>query len=316
MYDTGSGEVVDPELINKYDEYITNYRTLGELKYQRPFNNFDKYPIRKIINNAVLWALPASTLISDLQKAMNDKHNTDFSITINGIIYNLHSIFLHFRIGANFKKLLEHKFTQTEHYCTNEAFLAFIQFVYTDTLPKNLKNNQIDQLIELAEYFNINELFIICKNYDKIEDFGIPLSNEKTLSLDLQKMVNCPLFSDVKLIAQRDSENRFIYAHKVILSNRSPYYQALFLRWSHGDSNEVVVDLSYEACLAFMNYLYSDFHEIEPQTAAELVIEGPFIDSRLAKVCQKHIELGLDADNVLIFWRMDIDPKSNLRNYV
>ena len=136
-----------------------------------------------------------------------------------------------------------------------------------------------------------------------------------TLQLDLKKMINNPLGSDVKLVAGDDGFA--LFAHKIILISRSEVFRAMLttgMRESLQASIELP-DMDQAILLLLMEFIYTDTVEISAECAIPLfVVADKYRVERLQRMCESFILKSLDVDNVCqIFETSDALNATQLR---
>eukprot|EP01127_Copromyxa_protea_P019627 TRINITY_DN641_c0_g1_i3.p1 TRINITY_DN641_c0_g1~~TRINITY_DN641_c0_g1_i3.p1 ORF type:complete len:354 (+),score=35.29 TRINITY_DN641_c0_g1_i3:400-1461(+) len=123
---------------------------------------------------------------------------------------------------------------------------------------------------------------------------------ETTFARDFSVLFNNSFLSDVSFLV---GDNR-IYAHKVVLVSRCPYYSCLY----HSGLQETntsefhISDYSFDAFFEFMRFLYTDQCRVaKPQLAGELMCIAEFYRvERLKNLSESVLSNCLDIDNACV----------------
>ncbi|CAE1323364.1 BTBD12 [Acanthosepion pharaonis] len=111
------------------------------------------------------------------------------------------------------------------------------------------------------------------------------------LSEDLCSLVNKPYLSDIEFIA---ADNSRVCAHQLLLSVRCPLILSLAVQ----RENHLVIDMkdvSHNALLAFLRYLYAGRVDFEKNVTADLLqLSRKFNLPQLAAICEKTLQALID----------------------
>jgi len=123
---------------------------------------------------------------------------------------------------------------------------------------------------------------------------------ETTFTEDFSGLFNNSFLSDVSFLVHG---NR-IFAHKVVLVSRCPYYACLYHSGlQEANASEITVtDYSFNAFFEFMRFLYTDHANVtKPQLAGELMCIAEFYRvERLKSLAEVVLSHFLDIDNACI----------------
>src|SRR4051812_12338584 len=98
--------------------------------------------------------------------------------------------------------------------------MTFLEFLYTDEL-KSIDEEIAKELLPIMEEFGMERLVSICQQtLNPQQNFQLA---EQTIDNDLQQLFLSQKFADVTFLC----EDRKLFAHKVILCTRSPYFNAM-----------------------------------------------------------------------------------------
>ena len=106
--------------------------------------------------------------------------------------------------------------------------------------------------------------------------------------------------SDLKIVC----DNEEIHCHKVILSQRSDVFKAMFCRQnSYTEIKEGILkieDISAKTMKTFLKYIYTDFIEIEEIDCDLLYAANKYNFKRLVSECLKHLRYSINNENVIV----------------
>ncbi|PKU65124.1 BTB/POZ domain-containing protein At1g55760 [Dendrobium catenatum] len=122
-----------------------------------------------------------------------------------------------------------------------------------------------------------------------------PLTSLNSLS----RMLTDSIHTDITINASNGS----IGAHRAVLSTKSPVFQSMF---SHNLQEKKlstvnISDMSFEACQAFLNYIYGNFRvdEFLTHRVALLRAADKYDMSDLREACHESLSEDIDSKNVL-----------------
>eukprot|EP00029_Vermamoeba_vermiformis_P008450 TRINITY_DN3960_c0_g1_i1.p1 TRINITY_DN3960_c0_g1~~TRINITY_DN3960_c0_g1_i1.p1 ORF type:complete len:424 (+),score=124.23 TRINITY_DN3960_c0_g1_i1:198-1469(+) len=118
-----------------------------------------------------------------------------------------------------------------------------------------------------------------------------------TVISDFKSMINNPIGSDVILHA----DSRSIYAHRIILCQRSSVFRAMLLgEMKEGTMKEVTInDISFEVLHKLIEFLYTDQSSFDGESVLELFIAADKFDQpRLKYLCEKFMLENICIENV------------------
>jgi len=144
--------------------------------------------------------------------------------------------------------------------------------------------------LSLADTFSLTRLSAIVNNRN------IPPS---TYLSDFSKLLRSNLYSDVKLKGN-DSDGEY-YAHKIIMSCRSTYFNSLFSSgWKEATSEVVQLDVPSGVIRAVLEFMYTgDVEVIEGDIAIDLLIASCVYSlDKLKKIMEGVVGWSLDIENI------------------
>ncbi|KAL5010407.1 hypothetical protein ScPMuIL_012712 [Solemya velum] len=185
-----------------------------------------------------------------------------------------------------------------------KSFIHVLEFLYTG-LPhfseddEDIPDEELQDLIRLADIFKLPYLETICKNIISEQGFLNPsigtYLNDETGKRMKQLFLNNSETADV--IFNVDGEK--IYANKVVLSARCDVMGAMF-GGSFVESKSKIPEInipgiSQECFLAFLEYLYTDHSPIEESDSVGiLLVADEYCQQRLVNLCELYITKEVD----------------------
>jgi hypothetical protein len=124
--------------------------------------------------------------------------------------------------------------------------------------------------------------------------------SQSTLYENLKAMFNNPVGSDIKLRTSGDP-NEFIYAHKIILCERSKVFRAMLLgEMKESTAKEITInDITFPVLSKLIEYLYTDKVELDGDTVLELFTAADKFDQpHLKHMCEKFMLQHINVTNV------------------
>ncbi|KAJ0986944.1 hypothetical protein J5N97_005300 [Dioscorea zingiberensis] len=129
--------------------------------------------------------------------------------------------------------------------------------------------------------------------------YNIEKRSAATVLISLSRMLSEGIHTDIIINANNGS----IGAHRAVLATRSPVFRSMF---SHNLKEKElsavnISDMSFEACQAFLNYIYGDFKADEFLThrLALLHAADKYDVSDLKEACHESLLEDIDTKNVL-----------------
>ena len=96
-------------------------------------------------------------------------------------------------------------------------------------------------------------------------------------------------------------DGEVIYAHKIILTNRSQHFKSMFeVGMKEGELDAInIPSVSSNIFLLFLEFVYSSSVELSGENVAELMIVADrFTEETLKLLCQQYIESNIDHQSV------------------
>ena len=114
-------------------------------------------------------------------------------------------------------------------------------------------------------------------------------------------------------------EGQYIYAHRAVLKIRCDYFKSMFQsHWDENSRNEIEVnEFSFPVYKAFINYLYTDNVDLNPEEAIGLLdLSNSYCENELKILCQRLIKHCISVDNVMMLYAAAIKFSAvDLENY-
>jgi RCC1 and BTB domain-containing protein len=158
-------------------------------------------------------------------------------------------------------------------------------------------------------------IFEVYSNYAKI-----PITPE-ILFLEEKPVINkinesiSGLFDDQKESDFKFKlEDKYIFVHKLILKTRCEHFRSMFSEnWDQNDTKEAKIDLySYNVYYAFLKYLYSDFVDINPEEAIDLLdLANSYCEEELKQKCFSIIINELKVENFCFIYSAAVKYELN-----
>lgn len=133
------------------------------------------------------------------------------------------------------------------------------------------------------------ELSVVCES---VIEKSMDLRNNigRTVSQDVQSLFETKEYSDFDLLV----DGKSIKVHKSILGARSPVFAALM---PISDTKMEVNDLSYEAMVEFLRYMYTDQANVNNISQELLLASIKYEMAELKSLCYKNIVSKMDDEN-------------------
>ena len=96
----------------------------------------------------------------------------------------------------------------------------------------------------------------------------VTIESSETINSRFSKYLNNPVLSDVTIKVGNDSKT--IYAHKVILSSSSDYFQAMFAN-KYQEDTQIVFSETEQVVMALLTFIYTGKVEVEADILLKLL---------------------------------------------
>lgn len=176
---------------------------------------------------------------------------------------------------------------------TSSSFL--LQYAKLGAATFVVRSNLFNTSSELC--MAADRLTVYCEFSVVRESVNVRCSNFKgsattrTISEDIKELFESQKFSDFALVVS----GRNIKVHKTILAARSPLFAAIM---PEAKSKMEVADLSYEAVIEFLRYIYTDEVENIDNISQELLIASIKYEMEgLKPICYENIISKMDVAN-------------------
>eukprot|EP01100_Stratorugosa_tubuloviscum_P012041 TRINITY_DN553_c0_g1_i1.p1 TRINITY_DN553_c0_g1~~TRINITY_DN553_c0_g1_i1.p1 ORF type:complete len:846 (-),score=248.58 TRINITY_DN553_c0_g1_i1:124-2661(-) len=225
----------------------------------------------------------------------------------NGNKILAHKVIIWARCQAFFEQIIKTK-EENENKITEilmeidikiENFINFLNFIYTDSITMNNLDIEMRRfLINFSEKYGLLSLRNILTNGSK----------KPTIENDLKKLLNNQIFTDIEF----EIESKKIYAHKVILCQRSTYFKAKYQgagKFMQESERNVSYpeNATYDAFLALLGFIYTDKLEegLDINIYLNLLELSNFYNIlRLREMCSTIIAEFVDVETSAYVWKI------------
>jgi len=121
------------------------------------------------------------------------------------------------------------------------------------------------------------------------------------LTENMRAVFNNPLSSDLQLTVE-GNEGEPIFAHKVILTNRSEAFKAMLMTQMSESSMKMITvrDISFDTLYLILEFLYTDVVELTGKNVVDVFEAADrFQVTRLHAMCENYLIKNIDEDNVI-----------------
>ncbi|TTW40632.1 Kelch-like protein 10 [Bagarius yarrelli] len=151
-----------------------------------------------------------------------------------------------------------------------------------------------------------HEVFLLCPSLER-------KTGEDTLRIVLNEMRSSATLCDAVLSV----EDEKLSVHKNVFSAISPYYRALFTRWSSLDQTEYTVNgISSKSMELLIHYMYTQDIQVNITEAKALLVTADYLLIQdLSYDCQDFLKSHINRENCLEIWKFaDIHSFHKLRD--
>eukprot|EP01119_Soliformovum_irregulare_P017869 TRINITY_DN5373_c0_g1_i1.p1 TRINITY_DN5373_c0_g1~~TRINITY_DN5373_c0_g1_i1.p1 ORF type:complete len:481 (+),score=107.22 TRINITY_DN5373_c0_g1_i1:71-1513(+) len=232
-----------------------------------------------------------STLHEDFIPAMGQTQFSDISLTsrTSPVPIPCHRLFL--RSSPELDRLLQESPSERQLHIdlSDDVLRLLLQFLYTGVIviPPHV---DLDDARKSFSRFGFPDLLNnISAETDTAED-------KEIIRRNLNEIWNSQLYPDVVFVV----EGVEIPAHKVILACRSETFRREFSGGLVESTLDriIVEDISEDIFRTMLRYLYSDFFQLEPERAVDMMLlANRYMVPRLQELCERQIDDFVDAEN-------------------
>ncbi|KYQ88944.1 ankyrin repeat-containing protein [Tieghemostelium lacteum] len=189
-----------------------------------------------------------------------------------------------------------------------------LRFIYTDHTP--IKNENIEELGELAYLLKIERLTYICKFKSATKGVvkSLDLLPTSSLTEDFGKLATqefLDIYSDIELkVHEEDASYKLLKSYKVFLSLRSNYFKLMF-NGNFLENDKRVVDIyetNGQSLQLLLTYIYSNQVPSDPTECIDLLVLADLHQLPRAKELSAGvIRSFIDGENICYIYKIGLE---------